>query len=442
MPERNEMQNTDGLMIKYDDTIITLRIPARNTGSVIGGAGEEGMYTGDPVMAAMDHKKRAELHDLVNGRTAALVVADATREVPLEPLLSAVMPVLRSACEVHLFIATGTHAPDMPGNEEIAALVQDQAKANGFEIRQVVYHDCQSGPWTLAGKTATHKNDIFVNAATDVCEVFVTFSEMKNHYFAGYSNPLKNFMPGLARQDCIMHNHSLTMDKASTFGEHPLHPDHHRRGNPLAHDIWEAFRLIVKNRPVFAVTTISKGSKPVWSAAGLVESVIPDTILEVDRRMSVMIDPADYLIVSCGGYPNDESLYIAQRALELTTAAVRDRGEILFLAGCRNGIGSGKSEENFYMPLTEEIGRIINTPVEPYRLYAHKPVKFARLLNRVNRIHFYTRLPAEKVSRIHMHPVDDPQKIIDQWLRERPDAKIHVFPDGNKYAVYRSGANS
>ena len=230
MPEKNDMQKSNRLPIKYDDTIVSLRIPPRNTGSVIGAGGAE-THTGNPVSEAMNPDKQRTLLNLVNGRAAGLVVADATREVPLEPLLKAVMPVLKFARKVSLFIATGTHAPDMPGNTGIAALVQHLAKAHGFEIKQVVYHDCLAGPWTFAGKTATHKNDINVNAATDSCEVFVTFSEMKNHYFAGYSNPLKNFMPGLAQQDSIMHNHALTMDEASTFGEHPLHPDPRRRSD-------------------------------------------------------------------------------------------------------------------------------------------------------------------------------------------------------------------
>ncbi len=39
-------------------------------------------------------------------------------------------------------------------------------------------------------------------------------------------------------------------------------------------------------------------------------------------------------IVSPGGLSNDEDLYIAQRALELTRAAVTDGGEVLFLAAC------------------------------------------------------------------------------------------------------------
>jgi len=427
------------ILIPFDDKSIELIIPSGNVGSVIGGE-KTGQPSADPIRHALQISTQPSLKDLVRGKQTGLIVADATREVPLEKLLINVMPEIGEALEVHLFIATGTHAPKMAGNEEIAALVRKYALNNGFDLKSVTFHDCQAGPWVYAGKTGTYQNEIYVNAELEKCDVFVTFSEMKNHYFAGYSNPLKNFIPGLARQESIMHNHALTLKESATFGRHPLHPEPARRGNPLALDIWEAFQLIVKARPVFAVTTISKKQDVLWAAAGLVESVIPSTIKEVDRRMSISLDPADFIVVSCGGYPNDESLYIAQRALELTSQGVREGGEILFMAGCRNGIGSGKSEENFYLPLTEDIDKIINTPVKNYRLYAHKPIKFARLIKRQKRIHFYTHLTAERVSRIHLNPISEPQKIINQWLAEKPDAKIHIFPDGNKYAVYGSAA--
>jgi len=433
------MNERTKISVGYDNATVDLFIPAVNIGSVVDG--DEGeRVPGDPIHDALINTGEPALNNLVNDRRTGLIVADATREVPLEALLRTAMPQLRPAREVNLFIATGTHAPDMKGNAEIAALVRRYAQINKFDLRSIVFHDCQAGPWSYAGKTATYKNDIYVNAAADQCEVFITFSEMKNHYFAGYSNPLKNFIPGLAQENTIMHNHKLTLEESATFGRHPLHPDRERRNNPLALDIWEAYQLMIKGRPTFAITTISKKQNVLWAAAGMIETVIPKTIEEVDRRMSVTLDPADFVVISCGGYPNDESLYIAQRALELTGQGIRDGGEILFMAGCRNGIGTGKSEENFYLPLTEDIDKIIKTPVTNYRLYAHKPVKFARLIKRMRKIHFYTKLAPEAVRRIHLEPVNDPQDVIDRWVRQDPAAKIHIFPDGNKYAVYKTSA--
>lgn len=51
----------------------------------------------------------------------------------------------------------------------------------------------------------------------------------------------------------------------------------------------------------------------------------------------MLVRAADRLIVSPGGLPNDIDLYIAQRALELTKAGVRDGGEVLFFGGLSEG---------------------------------------------------------------------------------------------------------
>ena len=81
---------------------------------------------------------------------------------------------------------------------------------------------------------------------------------MKNHYFAGYSNPIKNFVPGICNYSTAECNHALALRDESTFGQHPLHPDPRRRDNPLAKDMWEAYKIICAGRPVYVLATISK----------------------------------------------------------------------------------------------------------------------------------------------------------------------------------------
>ena len=67
-------------------------------------------------------------------------------------------------------------------------------------------------------------NRIYINDESKDIDVFVTHSDMKNHYFAGYSNALKNFMPGICKYETIERNHALALKDNSTFGHHPLHP--------------------------------------------------------------------------------------------------------------------------------------------------------------------------------------------------------------------------
>jgi nickel-dependent lactate racemase len=297
-------------------------------------------------------------------------------------------------------------------------------------------NDCHADTFYLAGTTTGIKNQIYVHRDSKDVDVFVVFSDMKNHYFAGYSNAIKNFMPGICNYQSTEKNHALALDDHSTFGYHPLHPDPERRYNPLAIDMQEAYQMITDGRPAYVVATISKKENILWCDAGLLEEVIVKGIKEVDRMMSMKVKKADKLIVSCGGYPNDESLYTAQRALELSKNGVKDNGEILFFAGCADGLGPEKSVKNFFEPLQADIETILSKLHDKYIMYAHKTYKFARLINRMKRISLVSELPGEIVERIHLFPETQPQALIDKWLKENPSTSIGIITDGNKLALH------
>ena len=212
-----------------------------------------------------------------------------------------------------------------------------------------------------------------------------------------------------------------------------------RRGqDPLASDQLEGMRLIVKERPVFALVTITTSGQIRWTKFGPVEPVSAGAFATVDQRNTHTVTPVGRLIVSPGGLPNDIDLYIAQRALELTKDAVTDGGEILFLAACPNGVGEEKTMENFYHRLTMPIDEIFNSIESEYKLYSHKPYKFAQMIRRLKRIHMYSQIPDDLVRAAHLYPAHDPQSVVDNWLAGQPDAKITIVDGANKIALYEA----
>jgi nickel-dependent lactate racemase len=385
---------------------------------------------------AIAQAKGDPLKVLVEDKVVALIIEDATRAVPLDALLDVLFEQLASAAEIDVFLATGTHDGENEENYKIIEKVRSYAQKYTLPLKEVINHNCHSHKCYCAGITNSIKNDVFVNSRIQEAQVFVTLSDMKNHYFAGYSNALKNFLPGICKYETIERNHALALNDTSTFGHHPLHPDPERRTNPLAQDIWEGYRLIVADRPVYVIATITKQDQILWAAAGRMEEVVAAGIQKVDEVMSIALRPSDKLIVSCGGYPGDESLYTAQRALELTKNGVKAGGEILFIAACINGIGPQKSVINFYQPLRNDITEIIKSYQKKYVMYAHKTYKFAQLIQKMDRIYVYSHLPAHIIEDIHLHAVIDSQSIVDSWLRENPSTTINVFSEGNKLAVH------
>jgi len=421
------------LKIHYGSGELKFSIPEKNLQDYIIPRVTENYIDADSVFR--DENNADLLKSAVTGKSVCILSEDSTRNTPTHAMIEDILPLFSPARQLIIIIATGSHASDSPENTELKRRYELAAKRAGLTGAVVHVHDCEKDRYKLYGITRKG-TPALANTLIDDIEVFFTFSDMKIHYFAGFSNPVKLVFPGIVHYDAIERNHAFALDKRSTTGMHPLHPDPARRDNPLAADMLEAFRMIVQNRPVYSLCAVSYHKQLVWVRFGILESTVPDAMREVDAISRFTVRPADRIIVSPGGHPDDESLYIAQRALELTKTAVKPGGEILFLAECRNGIGPERTIENFYNRLKAPIEDILKDISSDYKLFTHKPYKFAQLMNGLRQISMVTSLDKDIVEDIHLRKTSGPQEVIDTWLRDNPEAAISVFDGANKLAVY------
>ncbi|MHC5061870.1 MAG: lactate racemase domain-containing protein [Planctomycetota bacterium] len=377
----------------------------------------------------------ADFQRAIAGKRLGVLVPDGTRDLPLKDVFAQLFTLLKKASLVTLFICTGTHNANTGENSRLVEQIQTEAANAGLADFEIHIHDCQKDDFINAGKTS-RGTDVIFGAKVDTSDIFLVLSDVKVHYFAGYSNPVKNFVPGLCAFATAEHNHSLALDESSTFGLHPWHSDPAKRDQPLAADQIEAMEMIVKGRPVYALVTISSSGKIHWARLGPVRKVTAEAFDIADKRNTHAAEPVKRLIVSPGPPPNDVNLYIAQRALELTKQAVTDGGEILFLAACPKGIGEQHTIENFYNRLTKPVDEILRSIEGEYKLFSHKPYKFARMIKRLGKIRIYSQIPDELIEAAHLWPTHDPQKVVDGWLGEEADTKITVVDGANKLALY------
>jgi len=422
--------------LKLGDGALELRVPddrlagpwslqSVRPGATAGRSGVEG---------AVRELAEAGLVAAVRGRRVGLLLADGTRAWDPAELLPPLGELLAPARRVDAFLCTGTHDPGTPENRRMAERVGEALSGFACPVA-VTVHDARRDEHVELGTTARGTR-VRVLAEAHRCEAFLVVADMKHHYFAGYSNPSKYYVPGLAELETVRGNHSLALEEGSVFGRHPWHPDASRRANPLASDLVEAFERFVGERPHFALALVSSSRGVVWSGGGRTEEVSGRAMAAVDDLASLSLSPVRFLVVSAGGAPHDESLYTAQRALELSRDAVLPGGEVLFLARCPNGVGPPGARRNFFEPLTRPLADIRAAPREEYVLYSHKPVKFARLLTRLAAIHFLTDLPPAEVRRIHMQPVEDAQSVVDDWVRRAgPGERIGFLDDAAKLAI-------
>ncbi|MFX1508982.1 MAG: lactate racemase domain-containing protein [Promethearchaeota archaeon] len=425
------------LQLRYGNDHIQLSVPEKNIGEIIQPRKQQAS-TDVPgtLRKALDSPLGQSVQEIIANRRVGVLIEDGTRAEPHEIFLEELTPYLEAAKHLTFMIATGSHEPNSVRNQEIIRTIEKSCKVNNLDPYQVIVHDALQSPCKLVGAT-TRGTEVRVNEIALQLDAFVVAADMKNHYFAGYSNVLKNFLPGICDFNTIEANHSLALNSESTFGRHPFHPDPTRRTNPVAEDMFEGMNLILGNRPVFLLATVTSGPYIIWAKSGEMRPVTREGIRVIDESASFTVPVTDHIIVTPGGNPQDESLYNAQRGLELTKNAVRDNGEILLLAECPKGIApTPKAREFFYdyliMPLPEMMAKIRDN----YRLYTHKSWKFGELIQRLKRVWLYTSLDKDQVETAHISYAINPQKVVDSWLQADSSAQIHIFHDANKIAVY------
>jgi nickel-dependent lactate racemase len=422
--------------VAYGDGVVELEIPEDNLAGfiipqkikIIPDAGKE-------LNRVLDNPHGPQLNELVKSKSVCVLVEDHTRDAPHWELISAIVPRLQDASLVQFIITTGSHEVNHPGNLEIVDMIDSVSADTRLDNYRININDCKSSSTVDLGKTS-RGTPVVVNEAGVGHDVYISLSDMKAHYFAGYSNALKNFLPGMSAFSAIESNHAMALDPNSTFGRHPYHPNPDRQDNPLADDMREAMEIVTKNAKVFALSVVSSDRKLVWADAGQLEPVISGGIEFLDETSSFRVDSSNRIVVSPGGYPQDKSLYHAQRAIELTKNAVSDGGQVLFIAECRDGVAPVSAIENFYNKLKAPLEDVLSSISDQYHLYEHKAYKFAELIKRVPRVRMYTQLDGKTVESAHLEKVSDPQSVIDEWIAEDRSVKILVLDKGNKIAVY------
>ncbi|MFX1244028.1 MAG: lactate racemase domain-containing protein [Promethearchaeota archaeon] len=425
------------LKLRYGQGLIQLHIPDKNLGEIVQPRKQQAtQQISDTIRKALETPIGITLEETITDRRVCVLIEDGTRAEPHEVIVAELARLLSPAKDLTFIITTGSHEPNSARNQEIIQAIELSCQKNRLNKFRVITHDALTSRCKHVG-TTSRGTEVRVNEHVMDMEAFVVAADMKNHYFAGYSNVIKNFLPGLCDFATIEANHSLALEPESTFGRHPFHPDSFRRTNPVAEDMLEAMNLIIGSRPGFMLGTVTSGPYILWAGSGAFEQVTAKGIDIIDESSAFSVPAADHIIVSPGGFPQDESLYNAQRGLELTKNAVQDNGEVLLLAECPKGIAPTlKAREFFYDYLIKPLPEMMTAIKTQYRLYTHKSWKFGELIQRLSRIWLYTALDQKQVETAHLHYTPNPQDLINTWIENNTDATIHVFHEANKIAVY------
>jgi lactate racemase len=337
------------------------------------------------------------------GERVIIAVSDTTRSTGSERVLPLLVGRLIEcglrASDISIIFSTGIHRPptevekrQLLGNAIFEAVINYEHKSE--ERAELAYlGDTRMGTRVEINRRLVEADHVILTGAIGF------------HYFAGFTGGRKSVLPGLASSDAIKHNHLLALDFGGEQVRRRSGVGPGRLGGNLVHeDMEEACALLA---PSFLVNTVLNEQGEIvqlfcgdWRNAhrfGCAEYANNHTAGITEKR--------DLVIAGCGGWPKDINLIQSHKGLDMAVGALKEGGDIILLAECREGLGRNDFLKWFEEPAkgSAAIAERLRTD---YQVNGQTAWALATKTERY-RITLVSDLPEEAVRRMGMCPAKD-----------------------------------
>jgi len=233
-----------------------------------------------------------------------------------------------------IIIALGTHGDMNP--EQVSSLVGPSI-ASKIEILNSANQDRDR----LVDLGLTHKNTrLYITKEACDADHIIIFGGILHHLIAGFGGGRKYILPGIAGYTSIQQNHSLAF--LENGSPHPMVRQAQLLGNPVNEDMEDGASMFFKNKTSSYVAVAANGTGDIFYAdVGPVNETFMDGCKKLNHACCADISQkGDFALISAGGHRTDRQLYQATKALFNAVNAVKENGQILFVAQARDGIGN------------------------------------------------------------------------------------------------------
>ena len=307
--------NIKKISLSFGSTGVEFEIPERNLASII--LPLEPEIKEDPfslIKKSLENPiKSKRLSEIVNPDSkVAIIVSDITRPTPTKKILPPLLEELylggAKAENITIVFALGLHRNQT--EEECRHLVGEEI----YEKIRCIQHDrkrCRYLGETSFGTPV----EVFEEVVDS--DVIISTGTVEFHYYAGYGGGGKSILPGVSSEESILSFHSFY---SKLFEGDPLSG---RADSPARQNIEEAARIAGLD---FILNVVLDSKKRIVAAvAGDFIKAHRKGAEIVDSMYKVPVDPADAVVVSCGGFPKDINLFQATKSLENSTQAVKSK---------------------------------------------------------------------------------------------------------------------
>jgi len=273
---------------------------------------------------------------LNRGDRVTIIVSDITRYTGAERWLPLLIGRI-NACgipdrNIAVLFALGIHR---------AMSREEQEQVVGREVSERIglhNHDAHDPAQLVALGTTGRGTPVLINRRAAETDKLIVTGTVAFHYLAGFGGGRKAIIPGIAGYETCVANHLLTLDPAGT-GRHPCARTAVLDGNPMHEDMVEACAGLP---PAFLVNTILNAEKQVVHivAGDMQRAFMQGCAWVRENFVRILAEPADLVIVSCGGYPKDINFIQSHKTIEYAMHALKPGGVMIVLAACPEGIGN------------------------------------------------------------------------------------------------------
>jgi lactate racemase len=378
----------------------------------------------------------------LRGKKIVVVVDDITRPTPAHLIFPYLLRELERAGaeprDLLLIPALGVHRP-MTEAEMERKVGRESLSVLGWEN-----HDARDVEGVVCVGATQAKTEVYINRRLVEADLVISVGSIEPHVLAGFGGGLKNIVPGCAGIETIAHNHlwGTTSKEAAQIGADP-------EANPLRRDLEEAAGMLKAEifviNPVLGATSGADGGKApaiVRIFAGHPKLAHREGIKLAREIYGVAVpEPADVLITDSA--PMDADLRQSVKCIGNTLAAVKERGTILALLGCREGVGDFKiSGRSLPRPILKTLVRRMRREklpafVERFRRDLPVEEKFLavfalEILRRNDVFAFAPAIPRAQAKRLSfLRTVAEPQELIRRAAAQSPrNATVAIFPQG------------
>lgn len=362
------------------------------------------------VLESVVEQRASDLSKSVSELNAVIVVSDATRGVPNDAILKLLISRLETVGirrgNMTILIGCGKHR--QPYEDEMTRIV-DPATIKGIGV---VAHEAGKSETTYVG-TTSYGTEVHIDSNYVKADLRIITGMIEAHQLAGFSGGAKSVFIGLGGEQTISHNHSLLVQPSAKMGVF--------EGNPVREDMEEGFGFVGAD---FMVNVVLDTQKRVLKAfAGTYREAYREGVRFAADASAVYFDePADIVIVSCGGHPKDINMYQAQKALAHIEPMLKPGGMAILLARCPDGLGEGlfmqwMHEASSPHDVLERFQR------EGFILGAHKAFLLARSLDKFKTF-LVSDLDEETTRDLFFVPSPTAQAAVDEAVEQCRNAGI------------------